>query len=210
MPYRPILLPLRHLEWDEFVDLLGKAHAVLGHLDQIMTRRISKKPLTISLICKLHAKILRDSKEAGAFRKRQNWIGPEGCSKEEGYFFPPKFHLVPKLMANLKHYINSKEKDPLIQLAIFFAQLLVIHPFMDGNGRLARALVPIILCQKGLIRQPLFNMNAYFKKHRLKYFEKLFLISEKDDWEGWIRFFLEGIIEEGKKMSSKLLKNRAL
>ncbi len=190
------MLPLKTLKWEAFADLLGKAHGVLG---PVQSRK--KKPITFSLILKMHKKIIRNSKDAGKFRTRQNWIGPEGCSKEEGYFFPPSHKSVPKYMKNLKHYINGRDKDRLVQLAIFFAQLLIIHPFTDGNGRLARALVPVILRKK-------FDMTSYFKKHRLKYFEKLFQISEADDWEGWIRFFLEGIIYTGEKSLTKTSSSR--
>jgi Fic family protein len=203
------MLPLKELKWDLFQDLLWKAHGVLGRWDQILREsshhRKKKQPLTLALFCNLHRKILsetKSTKEAGKFRTQQNWIGPEGCSREEGYFFPPPFKLVPKYMQNLKHYINSKEKDPLVQLAIFFAQLLIIHPFMDGNGRLARRLIPIILHKKEVLSRPLFEMEGYFKKNRGKYFEKLFQISTNNDWEGWICFFLEGIIEQGEKSSS--------
>lgn len=194
MNYRPKKLPLKTLKWDAFADVLGKAHALLGP-----PQKRKPNPLTFSLLLKMHKKIIQDSKEAGKFRKKQNWIGPEGCSQEEGYFFPPSHKSVPKHMKNLKHYINSSAKDPLVQLAIFFAQLLIIHPFTDGNGRLARALVPVILFNKGVIARKKFDMTGYFKKHRLKYFEKLFQISEADDWEEWIRFFLEGIIHTKKR-----------
>jgi Fic family protein len=252
MAYRPVRLPLKDLNWQEFADLLWKAHAVLGRFDQ-MVRSVpystevfspllhkellsshpsekkviryqkalhaatlgAKKPFTLSLLRKMH-RLLKEgaapSKDVGRFRSRQNWIGPEGGSIKEAYFLPPKFNDVPRYMDNLKQYLNSREKDPLVQLSIFFAQLLIIHPFMDGNGRLARALIPMILCKKKVISAPLFFMSAYFNNYRLKYFEKLFAISEKNDWEGWIRFFLEGVIEVGeknlKKMSS-ILKNRA-
>lgn len=216
MSYRPTRLPLKHIEWGRFVNLLGEAHAALGRYDFILRSlgrsRRSSRPLTLSLICQMHHKILQTAipaKDGGKFRKRQNWIGPLGCSQKEGYFIPPKFDQVPAYMNNLKRYINSKDQDVLVQLAIFFAQLLIIHPFMDGNGRLARALIPVVLYKKKVISAPLFDMNGYFKKHRLKYFEKLFLISKRSDWEGWIRFFLQGVIEAEKKMSSILLKNRA-
>ena len=221
------------LKWEEWVDLLGKAHEVVGRFDELiclfsrrsfsflkkdelrvphahptllrLAERHAHKPFTLALLKKMH-RALKPVKDVGRFRKRQNWIGPEGGSIEEAYYLPPKFERVPALMDNLKKYLNSKEKDPLIQLAIFVAQLLIIHPFMDGNGRIARALIPMILCKKKMTRAPLFFMSAYFHRHRLQYFEKLFQISKNNDWEGWIRFFLKGIIEDGeyqiKKMSS--------
>lgn len=195
---RPIRLPLKQVKWDEFIDVLGKAHAVLGRCNRSRSRAI-KQPFTLTLLRKMHRTIMKGSLpsgDIGRFRQRQNWIGPKGGSIEEAFFLPPRFEIVPEYMENLKSYINSKEKDSLVQIAIFFAQLLIVHPFMDGNGRLARALVPWLLCKKGLTSAPHFSLDNYFKKHRMKYFEKLNRISENNDWEGWIRFFLEGIIEE--------------
>lgn len=102
-------------------------------------------------------------------------------------------------MDNLIKYAHQREKDPLVQLAIFFAQLLIIHPFMDGNGRVARICIPLFLYKKKLIAAPIFYMSPYFKRHRLSYFTKLYEISDEDKWEEWIEFFLKGIVEQGKK-----------
>lgn len=114
---------------------------------------------------------------------------------KEGYFYPPLPELVAKSMKNLERYYKSrKEKDPLVHLAIYFAELLIIHPFMDMNGRIARAIIPLFLYKKGLTPKPNFYMSAYFKQRRLKYFKQLYQITAENDWEGWIRFFLQGII----------------
>ena len=224
-------MTLPRLKWEEFVDLLGKAHEVVGRFDELirlfssrpfsflkedelrvphahktlllLAERAVHKPVTFELLKQMH-RALKPAKDVGRFRKRQNWIGPEGAPITEAYFLPPKFERVPKLMRQLKQYLNSKERDPLIQLAIFFAQFLMIHPFMDGNGRIARALIPMILCKKKVTRAPLFFMSAYFHRYREQYFEKLFQISENNDWEGWIRFFLKGIIEEGERKLSSM------
>jgi Fic family protein len=177
------------------------------------SRQIKTKPISISFLCQMHQLIKPDldlAKDKACFRQRQNWIGPEGCEMKDAYFYPPKFQLIPAYMNNLKHYLNSKTVDPLIQLSVFFAQLLVIHPFMDGNGRLARSLIPMILYKKKLTSTLQFYMSNYFKKHRLAYFEKLFLISAKGDWEEWIRFFLQGVIEEGENAVKKAGKILAL
>jgi Fic family protein len=202
-PYRAKSLPLRSLDWEKFVDLLGPAHAALARFDLITqpVERIesgAKGQLSTKLLCEMHRALKKGSD--GHFRKKQNWIGPEGCLKEEAYFFPPRFETVPKSMENLRRYANAKEKDPLVQLAIYFAQLLIIHPFMDGNGRIARATIPLFLYQKKLTSTPRFSLSAYFHRHRLKYFECLYLISVHNDWEGWVRFFLQGVIDESKQV----------
>lgn len=171
---------------------------------------IDRGPLSLRLIRKIHASIRKNSetakKDIGIFRNRQNWIGPMGCSIDEAYFYPPPAHLVKKAMANLEKYINYKEKDTLVQLAIFFVQFLIIHPFMDGNGRVSRILIPLFLAKKNSTSGPVFFMSKYFQKNRLKYLEKLYNTSMKNEWEGWIKFFLEGIVQEGANNLEKTKK----
>lgn len=168
---------------------------------------LQNTPLSLNLIKKIHAAVkIRSAmpEELGRLRTRQNWIGPEGCKIEEAYFFPPAPQQVMTLMKNLIGYLHGEERDKLVQTAIFFAQLLIIHPFMDGNGRVGRLLIPIILCKKKILSTPLFFMSSYFKTERLRYFQKLNAISEEDDWIGWIRFFLQGIIKQGEKSCSQV------
>ncbi len=155
--------------------------------------------LNLSFLCRIHAFVKKDGpnpKEIGRLRKRQNWIGAEGCPIEEAYFLPPKFHLLPALIKNWCLYSYRKDLDPLLQLAILIAQFLILHPFMDGNGRVARIYIPIFLARKKLISGPFFFLSRYFERCRLQYMQKLFRISETGDWESWILYFLEGVIEE--------------
>ena len=161
----------------------------------------------------LHKMILSglgfDKKEVGAFRTKQNWIGPEGKGMKEAYFFPPEKAVYKKHLIRLEKFKLKKSQDPLIDLAVYFAQILIIHPFMDGNGRVARLIIPKFLQDKKVLVLPFFFMSHYFKAHRLLYFEKLYLITDKKDWEGWIRFFLKGFLIQAKaqlKMMNELLK----
>ncbi len=131
--------------------------------------------------------------DTDGFRKIQGWIGPAGHPIEAAYYLPPPPQKVPALMQNLSCYLANTKEEPLTQLAISFAQLLLIHPFLDGNGRVARALIPTFLWKRKLIAQPFFFMSAYFEKNRLAYFRKLYDISNDNAWEEWIIFFLEGI-----------------
>jgi Fic family protein len=163
-----------------------------------------KPPLTLNLLRRLHKLMSKKSPDAGRFRTRQNWIGYEGAPMEEAKFFPPKPAVVSIYMKNLQAYLNHKEKDPLVQLAIYFAQLLTIHPFMDGNGRVARLCIPLFLYHKGLIKEPLFFWSGYAKKSHRQYYNRLFDLSGVDDWEGWILFFLKGVTLEGKRAIKKM------
>ncbi len=171
------------------------------------TKEIKTHPLSQALLRKIHTDLYKHSKapkkDVGHFRKRQNWIGREGCKIEKAYYYPPKASVITKELQNWKSYIRYPEKNALVQLAILFAQLLVIHPFMDGNGRVARILTPLFLCKKKLLAHPLFFISSYLREHRPLYFRTLFAISDKKDWEGWIRFFLTALMRQGKKNNEK-------
>jgi Fic family protein len=237
-PCRIQKLPPSHLDWQLFVGVLGKAHATLARFSLVTNgrdhpflqsreiraqlpaeRALYKRVLTASskaihhhglsstFLCDMH-RILKKEQD-GKFRTKQNWIGPKNCIKKEAYFLPPSYKTVPKSMESLVAYGDAKEKDPLVQLAIYFAQLLIIHPFMDGNGRLARAMIPLFLYKKGITSTPRFYLSAYFKRHRLDYFVKLYLISAAGNWEEWIRFFLQGIVEEGERVIRQCLRFRS-
>ena len=196
-----------------------KIQSILNyHRGLLYAMKTSKKSFSNELLLQIHRCVKNNGKrpgDIGHFRDRQNWIGPEGCPIEQGRFFPPRANLVPKAMKNLRDYLSYPEKDGLVQLAVYFAQLLIIHPFMDGNGRVARILVPLFLCKRQFISEPLFYLSGYFKKYYEAYFDHLFNISSKSDWEGWIVFFLQSLIEEGKKnchkaqLLSKLYKKTA-
>jgi fido (protein-threonine AMPylation protein) len=163
------------------------------------------------LILKLHSLIqhaLTSRKsDIGHYRNRQNWIGPEGCHKDDAYFFPPKASEVRKDLEMLFDSLDSSTKDPLLQLAEYFSLFLIIHPFMDGNGRVIRSLCGVFLKQKMILISPILLMSSYFKKNRLRYFETLYEITEFQDQTSWIKFFLNGLIESARlqyKMMKKL------
>jgi Fic family protein len=165
-----------------------------------------KIPLSKATVCAIHKKVKRESTpkaDLGVYRNRQNWIGPAGCTIDEAYFFPPPADQVEMLMQELFRYAKKKEKEPLLQLALIFAQLLGIHPFMDGNGRVARILIPLFLVQKNLIPAPWLFLSSYFKKHRLKYFQGLYQTTAENKWEDWTAFFLKGIINTVKKIEPR-------
>lgn len=190
-------------EETRFPFLLKIANAKKG-LD-FAIRWAKSKPLGIPFFCRLHSIVKSDApnaKEIGKLREKQNWIGPHGKGIEDAYFLPPPPKLVKRHLSALIRYSNGKEKDPLVQLAIFFAQFLIIHPFMDGNGRVARIFIPIFLWKKGLLSKPFFFLSSYFEKHRLQYFQKLFDISENNDWESWVVYFLKGVIEQSREIET--------
>jgi Fic family protein len=159
-------------------------------------------PLSKEFLCAIHSKVKKTAMskaDIGVYRGRQNWIGPHGCKMEEAYFYPPAHTEVNGLMQKLFSYANKHSKEPLVQLALIFAGLLIIHPFMDGNGRVARILIPFLLCQKTITQTPCLFLSRYFLKHRLQYFYHLFNTTQENQWESWILFFLKGIIIETRR-----------
>lgn len=175
---------------------------------------VDKGALSLAALRKIHGIIKqhtsKSKKDVGRFRTKRGWIGVEGCKIDEAYFYPPNVTAMRRSLKNLQTYFQSKEKDPLVQLAIIVAQFLEIHPFIDGNGRVARALIPLFLYKKGLISQPIFSLSGYFMKNRINYIENLFKYSERKNWEGWVKYFLKGISEQGKKNCDHARAIRAL
>ena len=101
-------------------------------------------------------------------------------------------------MDNWERYLHAEEKDPLVQLAIAKAQFELIHPFLDGNGRLGRMLVPIFLFEKELLADPMFYLSAYLEEHRDLYYRRLQAVSQENDWNGWVAFFLTALVEQAE------------
>jgi len=145
-------------------------------------------------------------KSRGIFRKVQNYIGRPGAKIEDAQYIAPSPELVQDCMSNLEKYIHYDEKDELVQLAIIHAQFEIIHPFLDGNGRLGRILIPLFLFEKGLIIQPVFYMSDYLEKKRGQYYERLRGITMENDWSGWILFFLEAVENQARLNIEKALK----
>ncbi len=161
---------------------------------------VETRPFSGAFFCHLHKIIRKDGSasnaDIGKWRDRQNWIGPEGCEAADAYYFPPKLDVMRNRLDNLFRYLRFEDKDPLVQLAISFAQFLIIHPYMDGNGRVGRTFIPLFLYKRKVVSYPLVYLSAYFQRNRSAYFEKLYAITTDALWDDWIQFFLRGIIEE--------------
>ena len=168
---------------------------------------LKKKPISLNLLKKIHCVLLDNvrgrNKARGQFRDKQNYIGINGTPIEQASYIPPPPERLMELLINLEKYIHTDEKDPLVQLAIVHAQFEIIHPFLDGNGRIGRILIPIFLMEKKLLSSPVFYMSAYLEAHRETYYDKLNVISKKKKWEDWITFFLEAVVEQAHKNSEK-------
>jgi len=169
--------------------------------------RLKERPLCLNLFRELH-EVLLDSvrgrnKAPGEFRRSQNYIGPPGVPIERATFIPPSPERVGPALDNWERYLHCDEKDRLVQLAVLKAQFEIIHPFLDGNGRLGRMLVPLFLYDKKLLSSPMFYLSSYLEEHREVYYERLLAVSRDEDWDGWISFFLGAVVEQAAINASK-------
>ncbi len=130
-------------------------------------------------------------KSPGEYRRVPNWIGPPGCTIEEARFVPISAEKLPDAMGAWEKYLHATAPDRLVQLAVIHAEFEAMHPFLDGNGRLGRMLVPLFLYQAKLIKQPMFYISAYLESHRDEYYNRLLAVSGDNDWSGWCAFFLQ-------------------
>lgn len=147
-------------------------------------------------------------KAPGEYRRLANWIGPAGCTADTAYFVPIDAGEVSNAMGRWERYVNSDQPAKLVQLAIMHAEFEAIHPFLDGNGRIGRMLVPLFMYQSGLIQSPMFYISAYLEANRNIYYERLRAVSRDDDWTGWCIFFLEAIraqAEENLRKTNDIL-----
>lgn len=176
--------------------------------------RLKTLPLSVRLIREIHRTLLQgvrgEHRTPGDFRVSQNWIG--GPTIQTANFVPPPHLELTRLLGNLESFLHDSAPMPvLLKIGIAHSQFENIHPFLDGNGRLGRLLITFYLCQQGVLHKPLLYLSEFFKEHRHDYYDKLHAVHEKDDIEGWLKFFLIGIIETASsavETSQKILKLR--
>ena len=162
--------------------------------------RLKDIPLSMRLIRETHKVLLSnvrgEEKMPGELRKSQNWIGPSGSTIKTASFIPPDPHEMDRSLSDLEKYIHDENGiDDLIKIALVHYQFETIHPFLDGNGRMGRLLIILYLQEKGLIEYPILYLSYFFKKNRSKYYELLNNVRFKGKFEGWIKFFIEGMCE---------------
>ncbi len=195
---------LNHLllfEIDEYpgvpLDEVTEVSNYVAALYHALKRLRSDFPLSNRLIREIHGILLEkgrgSDKEPGEFRKCQNWIG--GTRPGNAAFVPPPPEYVNPCMADLEKFLHDvPEKSPaLIKSALAHAQFETIHPFLDGNGRVGRLLIPLLLCHDGILKEPLLYMSLYLKQNRSVYYDLLMQVRHTGNWEEWLLFFVEGI-----------------
>lgn len=155
-------------------------------------------PLSIRLLCEAHKRLMKGGrggeKQPGQIRRSQNWIG--GTRPGNAHFVPPPPEVVPEALAALEKWIHQPDDlPPLIRMALAHAQFETIHPFLDGNGRIGRLLITLLVEHWKLLPVPLLYLSVAFKRHRQEYYRALTEVRADGNWEGWTGFFLDCVAE---------------
>lgn len=169
--------------------------------------RLQTLPVSVRLIREIHAELLTGVRgqhlTPGELRTTQNWIGPAGCTLAEATFVPPPPHAVPQALGDLENFLHAENPLPLlIKIGLAHAQFETIHPFLDGNGRVGRLLITFLLCEKEVLLQPVLYLSYYFKRHRQQYYERLQAVRDQGEWEAWLAFFLNGVVEVSQQATA--------
>lgn len=162
-------------------------------------QRLGELPLSLRLLREVHAELMRGvrggDKSPGEFRTSQNWIGGRGSTLRTAAFIPPPPHEVMNALGQLERFLHDARGTVplLVRCALAHAQFETIHPFLDGNGRVGRLLITLMLCEDGALTRPLLYLSLYLKARRAEYYDRLTAIREQGHWEAWVAFFLRGV-----------------
>lgn len=166
-------------------------------------------PISARLLCEAHRLLLDGTrgagKQPGELRRSQNWIG--GTRPGNAAFVPPPPQQVADLLTDLERFIHdaAPELPPLVKVALIHAQIETIHPFLDGNGRIGRLLIAVLLEHWGLLKEPLMYVSGYLKQHQAEYYRRLSAVRAEGDWEGWVSFFLEGFAAAASQAEKSII-----
>jgi Fic family protein len=164
-------------------------------------KRLNDLPLSLRFIRELHSILMEgvrgERATPGEFRQSQNWIGAPGATLNEATFVPPSVVEMHECLDQLEKFLHSDTSlPPIVQVAMVHYQFETIHPFLDGNGRIGRLLITLLLCQKNVLTKPLLYLSAFFEQHQQEYYEHLLKVSQIGAWREWIEFFLKGVTEQ--------------
>lgn len=194
------------------------ANEVLNYLaaERRAAEMLPEKPLSLRVIREAHGRLLAGDrgrgKSPGRFRRSPVWIGGPGSTLETATFVPAPAEQVPDRMSAWERHVNADSPDRLVQVAVQHAEFEAVHPFLDGNGRLGRMLIPLLMRQYGLIGAPVFSISRQIAPRRIFYYDALLGVSRDDDWTGWCLYLLDAIraqAQEGAATIRTMLDLRA-
>jgi Fic family protein len=166
-------------------------------------QRLETLPVSLRLIRELHERLMTgvrgDRATPGEFRRSQNWIGRPGCTLSEADFVPPPVPDMQEALNELEKYLHYDcPYPPLVRIGLIHYQFEAIHPFLDGNGRIGRLLISLLLVHWNLLPLPLLYLSAFFERHRQDYYDLLLAVSKRGAWREWLLFFLRGVKEQAR------------
>lgn len=182
-------------DWEEVQNYIKAMEWAICQLDKL--------PVSSRLIRETHRVLLEgvrgEKKQPGEFRGSQNWIG--GATINDAVFIPPVHTSVPELMSDIEKFIHNEEIHipELLRIGLVHYQFETIHPFLDGNGRVGRLVIPLYLVSKGILQKPVLYLSDFFEQNRKLYYDNLTNVREKNDLGQWFKFFLVGVIETAAK-----------
>lgn len=186
---------------DPQVDRKRDTEEVVNYVEALRygLQRVNEIPLSLRLIKEIHEKLLKgvrgQHKNPGRFADQQRQVGSTGFHPENAEYIPPPPDEMRNALSDFEEYLRKgdEESEPLIKCGLIHAQFETIHPFMDGNGRMGRMLIVLLLCLEGLLDEPVLYISHYINQHKPTYYERLQNVRDHGDWEGWITFFLKAI-----------------
>lgn len=181
-------------DWEEVQNYINAMNAAIKALDRL--------PFSSRLIKETHNVLMQgvrgSKKQPGEFRLSQNWIG--GAAINDAIFVPPVHTSIQELMADIERFVHDDNKyfPELLKIGVVHYQFETIHPFLDGNGRVGRLMIPLYLVSKGILQKPILYLSDFLERNRTLYYDNLMRVRERNDIDQWLKFFLVGIIETAK------------
>lgn len=170
-------------------------------------RRLPELPLSLKLVKELHAVLMEgvrgERATPGEFRRSQNWIGTPGCALAGATYVPPPPGELMNCLAKWEQALSDIYMPPLLHAALIHYQFEAIHPFLDGNGRVGRLLITLLLVERGILPTPLLYLSAFFEATRRDYYDRLLAVSHNGEWEAWLEYFLNGVARQSEDAVSR-------
>lgn len=170
-------------------------------------KRLKELPLSLRLIKEIHEYLMQGVRGGhatpGKFRRTQNWIGSPGCTLNTAKFVPVPPDYLMDVLGELEKFLHQRQLPPLIHIALCHYQFEAIHPFLDGNGRVGRLLITLLLIEQKMLPSPLLYLSAFFEATRDEYYKQLYNVSRNGTWRDWLIYFLNGVAVQSEDVLSR-------